>query len=169
MTLDTRLLAYLDDVPPPLAESEGEDDDGESSRELAAMDAFLNSRAAQFWGYREYIDQLSPFSTQQGVKGAEFNRVLVVLDDEESRHFQFSYDKYWGIRPLSENDLENQQAGKDTVIDRTRRLFYVCCTRAMTDLAVVFFSREPALAREQVQAAGIFSPDAIHAIDDLPI
>lgn len=169
MTLDARLIAYLDDVPPPPAEAEDEDDDGESSREIAAMDSFLNCRVAQFWGYREYIEEQSPFSTQQGIKGAEFNRVLVVLDDDESRHFQFSYDKYWGIRPLSENDLEKQRLGKETVIDRTRRLFYVCCTRAMTDLAVVYFSDDPVNARAHVQAAGVFSADAIHAIEDLAV
>jgi DNA helicase-2/ATP-dependent DNA helicase PcrA len=167
MTLDARVLAYLDDIPQPQAEQEGEDDDGESGRELAAMDAFLKCRAAQFWGYREYIDEQSPFSTQQGVKGAEFNRVLVVLDDEESKHFQFSYDRYWGVRALSDGDLKNQRVGKETVIERTRRLFYVCCTRAMTDLAVVFFSSDPALARDHVQRAGIFQDGAIHTLQDL--
>lgn len=121
----------------------------------------------QFWGYRDYLDDLSPFSTQQGVKGAEFERVLMVLDDEESRHYQFSYDKYWGVQPLSDNDFEAQRAGKETVIDRTRSLFYVCCTRAMTDLAVVYFSADPTLARARVQAAGIFNPDSILSLADL--
>jgi hypothetical protein len=166
-TLDVRILAYLDDVSPPPTENEEEDDDGESSRELAAMDAFLKCRSAQFWGYREYIDEQSPFSTQQGVKGSEFNRVLVVLDDEESRHFQFSYEKYFGVRALSDSDLENQQAGKETVIDRTRRLFYVCCTRAMTDLAVVFFCNDLAAAEEKVRASGLFMQNSVHTAIDL--
>ena len=64
---------------------------------------------------------------------------MVVLDDEESRYNLFSYGKYFGIVPLSEGDQENIAQAVDSMLDRTRRLFYVCCSRAVKDLAVVFF------------------------------
>ena len=70
----------------------------ELHKEIAAMEAFLTCPAVQFWGYRTYVNEESPFSTQQGIKGAEFKRVLVVLDDDEGTHVQFSYDKYLGIK-----------------------------------------------------------------------
>jgi DNA helicase-2/ATP-dependent DNA helicase PcrA len=85
--------------------------------------------------------------------------VLVILDDEEGTHMQFSYEKYLGIKPLSPRDQENIQEGKETSVERTRRLFYVCCTRALSDLAVVLFSADAGLAEQRVRAMNIF-PDA---------
>ena len=161
VTLDPRILAYLDNAQAEPDEEGGEVDDDDASQELTAMDAFLACPAKQFRGFRHYVQQQSPFSTQQGIKGAEFNRVLVVLDDEESKHFQFSYDKYFGVKELSPRDLENIRDDIETTIDRTRRLFYVCCTRALKDLVVVYFSTEPAVAEESVRASGIFPHHAI--------
>lgn len=161
VNLDPRLLPYLDDAPPAVNEEEEEGADEEASREVTAMDAFLACPAEQFRGFRHYVQEQSPFSTQQGVKGAEFERVLVVLDDDEGTHVQFSYDKYFGVKEPSRSDLENIRDGKETTVDRTRRLFYVCCTRALKDLVVVYFSTEPAAAERQVRASGIFPDDAI--------
>jgi DNA helicase-2/ATP-dependent DNA helicase PcrA len=83
------------------------------------------------------------------------------------RHVQFSYDKYFGIKPLSARDEDNIREGKETSVERTRRLFYVCCTRALADLAVVLFSTEVGTAERQVRATGIFPEDAIHTLADL--
>ena len=71
---------------------------------------FMQCQAPELWGYRKYIERLSPFATQQGIKGAEFDKVLVVVDDEESRFRTFSYNKYFGVTPLSERDHENVAA-----------------------------------------------------------
>ncbi|MET4632081.1 superfamily I DNA/RNA helicase, partial [Bradyrhizobium sp. I1.8.5] len=114
-----------------------------------------------------YVNKESPFSTQQGIKGAEFDRVLVVLDDDEGTHVQFSYDKYLGIKPLSDREEANRREGKETTVDRTRRLFYVCCTRALKDLVVVLFTADVAAARRQIAALGLFPPDAIHLEDEI--
>ncbi|WP_333594803.1 hypothetical protein, partial [Anaerospora hongkongensis] len=35
---------------------------------------------------------------------------------------------------------ENEIQGKETTIDRTRRLFYVTCSRAIDSLAIIFYS-----------------------------
>ncbi|MEV9638949.1 ATP-dependent helicase, partial [Burkholderia pseudomallei] len=104
----------------------------------------------------------SPFSTQQGIKGAEFERVLVILDDDEGTHAQFSYEKYLGIKPLSARDQANLRAHKETAVERTRRLFYVCCTRALKDLIVVLFTDAIEAAKHQVVALGLFPEEAIH-------
>ncbi|WP_341809962.1 hypothetical protein [Paraburkholderia tuberum] len=47
------------------------------------------------------------------------------------------------------------------MLDRTRRLFYVCCSRAVKDLAVVLFAADVAAARAAVIEAKLF-PDASH-------
>ncbi|MFG8567674.1 ATP-dependent helicase, partial [Pseudomonas paraeruginosa] len=104
----------------------------------------------------------SPFWTQQGIKGAEFDRVLVVLDDAESTHAQFSYEKYLGLTPPSRTDQERIEAGEETTMDRTRRLFYVSCTRALKDLAVVLFTAEPERAEAHIRQLGLFEDEAIH-------
>jgi DNA helicase-2/ATP-dependent DNA helicase PcrA len=131
------------------------------------MEAFLACPASQFWGYYKYINDESPFSTQQGIKGAEFERVLVILDDDEGTHVQFSYEKYLGIKPLSARDQANVREGKDTAVERTRRLFYVCCTRALKDLIVVLFTGEIEAARRQVVQLGLFTEEAICLEADL--
>lgn len=170
--LDPRVLSYLH-LPAPVdvedgddAEDEDEDDGEDLTKEVSAMDAFLACPASQFWGYYNYVNEDSPFSTQQGIKGAEFERVLVVLDDDEGTHVQFSYDKYLGIKPLSDRDQENRREGKETSVERTRRLFYVCCTRAMKDLVVVLFTSDVAAAQRQITALGLFPADAIHLEGD---
>jgi len=127
----------------------------------AAMVALLASPVRQMWGYDQYIKAESPFATQQGVKGAQFKRVLVILDDEESSYNIFSYEKYWGIAPLSKTDSDNIAAGKDTVISRTRRLFYVSCSRAVRDLAVIFFVSNMAAARTAVASMAIFREEDV--------
>ncbi|KRA97949.1 ATP-dependent DNA helicase PcrA [Devosia sp. Root685] len=167
MSLDPRLTSYLGlPVAEPEADenAEDEEEDGEqddTDREVLAMDRYLACPASQFLGYRRYTQQLSPFSTHQGIKGAEFERVLVVLDDDEGTHVQFSYDKYFGVKPPSKTDLRNLEEGKETAVERTRRLFYVCCTRALKDLVVVYFSSDPALAERKVRDAGIFPDEDI--------
>lgn len=168
LILDYRLASYLDPqaLPPtPSAEEADEDEekeDDDSEREIASMDAFLSCPAAQLLPYQTYISERSPFWTQQGIKGAEFDRVLVVLDDAESTHFQFSYEKYLGLKPLSDIDLKHIEAGEETTVDRTRRLFYVSCTRALKDLAVVLFTADPEKAEVRVRNLGLFEGGSIH-------
>jgi len=72
-----------------------------------------------------YRQELSPYSTQHGVKGAEFDNVFVVLDNGRWNQYNFKY--------LFENT-----AGKESVIERTRKIFYVACSRAKDNLVVYF-------------------------------
>ena len=61
----------------------------------------------------------------------------------------------------SDTDMENLAEGKDSVMDRTRRLFYVCCSRATKDLAIVMFVQDIENAREKISETGIFESDDI--------
>lgn len=149
VSLDDRFAGYL-------ADGGAGADEEEAGAEQAAVNAFLDCVATELWGYREYIEDQSPFATQQGVKGAEFARVLVILDDEEGDYNLFSYGKYFGISPLSATDQKHIEDGTDSVLGRTRRLFYVCCSRAFQDLAVVLFVPDVAAARAAIEARGLF-------------
>lgn len=79
-----------------------------------------------------YRQELSPYSTQHGVKGAEFDNVFVVLDNGRWNQYNFKY--------LFENT-----AGKASVIERTRKIFYVACSRAKDNLVVYYPSNEPSV------------------------
>lgn len=126
---------------------------------------FMQCDAAELWGYRRYIEKLSPFATQQGIKGAEFDKVIVVVDDQEGRTNTFSYGKYFGVTPLSDTDRDHQEAGRDSVIGRTRRLFYVCCSRALSDLAVVIFADDKEKMRDALLEKAFFEPECVQVFD----
>jgi DNA helicase-2/ATP-dependent DNA helicase PcrA len=161
--LDDRFIVYLDGT----AGDDEEEDLEEGTRESTSINSFLDCAVTELLGYREYIEHQSPYATQQGVKGAEFQRVLVVLDDEESAYNQFSYGKFFGTTALWDTDRKNAAEGKDTIVARTRRLFYVCCSRAVHDLAVILFVPDPAGALAAVIAKGFFRREDIHSLDDL--
>ncbi|WP_204308940.1 hypothetical protein, partial [Klebsiella oxytoca] len=50
----------------------------------ATMAKFFNCSAQELWPYERYVSEVSPYATQHGVKGAQFERVMVVMDEEES-------------------------------------------------------------------------------------
>lgn len=114
--------------------------------------------------YDRYVRGVSQFDTHQGVKGREFPRVMVVVSDEEARGFMFAYDKLFETKAKSKTDIENEAAGKETTIDRTRRLFYVTCSRVEQSLAVVYYTAEPTLARDAMIRQEWFEPGEIELI-----
>ena len=76
----------------------------------------------------------------------------------------FAYDKLFATKAKSKTDLENEAAGKETTIDRTRRLFYVTCSRAEQSLAVVYYTADPTLARDAMIRQEWFEPGEIELI-----
>ncbi|RKQ89417.1 DNA helicase-2/ATP-dependent DNA helicase PcrA [Mycolicibacterium mucogenicum 261Sha1.1M5] len=92
---------------------------------------------SEFAAYLEYRSGRAEFDTQQGVKGLEFPRVIVILSDAEARGKLYQYDRYVAETEGASARLETQIADKETVADRTRRLFYVSCTRAKNSLAII--------------------------------
>ncbi|MBF0164812.1 MAG: ATP-dependent helicase [Magnetococcales bacterium] len=160
--MDDRIINIItDNMTGEMLSGDGDYDEGDGDKMIQAIEAFLNCPASQLWPYHRYVEGASPFSTQHGVKGAEFKRVLVVLDDEEGKHNQYSFDRLLGIADPSPTDIKNKIEGKETSIDRTRRLFYVCCSRARKDLAVVLFTQDVGVARQKIVSSGILNESAI--------
>ena len=144
------LFGIPDVFVPILSDGDGQEGDTESVVASAdddrnsAIDAWrkaLSVRFSQFEAYVEYISGRSRFGTHQGIKGLQFPRVMVILDDKEARGFMFSYDKMLGGKALSKRDKKNRLEGKETSVDRTRRLFYVTCSRAEQSLAVIVYTQ----------------------------
>jgi DNA helicase-2/ATP-dependent DNA helicase PcrA len=136
---------------------------GERTREV--LDAFMACDVHELDGYLRYVRRESPYSTQHGTKGAEFPNVIVLLDDSEGTLPAHSYDKLLGLAELSDTDRRNKASGKDTTVDRSRRLLYVCVSRARDELAVVLYATDVDAAILSLKAAGL--ADQPLTVDDL--
>jgi DNA helicase II / ATP-dependent DNA helicase PcrA len=140
-------------------------DDTDLDPVIEAWETALQCPFSRFKEYVKYISKDSMFGTHQGVKGLEFPRVMVILDDEEARGFMFSYEKLFGAKDLSDTDLQNEAQGKETSIDRTRRLFYVTCSRAEKSLAIVAYTKEPRKVKQYALAQNWFDANEIVEIN----
>ncbi len=150
-------------------EVESEPDDSEETFDndpnIDAWDKALSVPFSQLESYVQYISDKSQFGTHQGIKGLQFPRVMVVLDDNEARGFMFSYDKLFGAKAPTSTDKKNEEEGKETSIDRTRRLFYVTCSRAQSSLAVVVYTKEKNKIIDHLQNLKWFDDSEIIEID----
>lgn len=79
---------------------------------------------SQFQMLYDYLEGKTPFSTQHKTKGSEFDNVLVILDNGKWDNYNFE-NLFLG-------------GGKPSVLERTQKIFYVCCTRAKENLAVYY-------------------------------
>jgi DNA helicase-2/ATP-dependent DNA helicase PcrA len=134
-------------------------DDGFEDSEVAKLDLLatsLNAPFSELKNYQEYIEGNARFDTHQGVKGLEFPRVMVIIDDSATRGSSFNYNKLFEIEKKSDTDIQNENEGRETTIDRTRRLLYVTCSRAIDSLAIIYYSSNVDLAEEAIESCGWF-------------
>ena len=97
----------------------------DENEKITALRTALSAPFYELERYALYVSDNTRFATHQGVKGLEFPRVMVILDDAQARGFLFSYEKLFGVKAQSDTDEKNAHDGKDTSITRTARLFYV--------------------------------------------
>ncbi len=95
--------------------------------------------ARQFAKIHKYVNDKTPFSTKHGTKGEEYDHVLVVIDDK--LWFQYSFNQY-----IEGNKSKNIQR-----YNRTENLFYVVCSRARINLAVLWLSEVSELAEARLK------------------
>jgi DNA helicase-2/ATP-dependent DNA helicase PcrA len=157
---DTLKAALAAKQAAPAEAPDAEDADPVNER-IAALIDFLDCPFSEIAPYAAYVGHRAPFDTHQGVKGLEFERVMVLMDDGEARGFLFGYDKLLGAKARTAADINNAQEGKETSLDRTRRLFYVTCSRARSSLALVAYSPDPAAVRAHVIANEWFAADEV--------
>lgn len=141
--------------------NEENEDQSERMKKLKAWDQALTAPFSQVIAYHSYIMGDSTFATHQGIKGLEFSNVMAIVDDEETKGFLFSYDKLFGVKELTKTDIENESEGKDSSNSRTRRLFYVICSRAKESLAVVLYTNDTSGAKQFAIHNGWFDESEI--------
>jgi len=111
---------------------------------------------AQFLSLYRYLEGLTPFSTQHKTKGDEFDNVLVIMDN--GKWFMYNFDKL-----LNEIGKPGSSPPSDAgILERTRKLFYVCCTRSRENLAIFFSSPSPAVL---AGANVLFGSDSVIKLD----
>lgn len=76
-----------------------------------------------------------PFSTQHKTKGLEYNNVMVILKSN------------WANYDFASLFYDNGK--KESIVQRTKKLFYVCCTRAKECLVVYY----PSASNQVVEGA----------------
>ena len=94
-----------------------------------------NLKFSIFQNLYYYLEGFLPFSTQHKIKGLEYNNVLVLLDNGNWNDYNFEYlfDKNIEIKLPS-----SKQKNYSKIENRTRKLFYVCCTRAKENLVIFY-------------------------------
>jgi DNA helicase-2/ATP-dependent DNA helicase PcrA len=103
----------------------------------------------------KFIDESTPFATKHGVKGAEFENVLVIFGRGWNQ-YNFNQFLEWAGSP------HNIPSDRLDAYERNRNLFYVVCSRPRKRLAVLF--------TQSISPAAIttlsrwFGSEAIHAL-----
>ena len=151
---DNNLFIVPDLIDDALDIAESEDDET-----VLAWEKALDLSLSEYKAYDDYVNDRTMYATHQGVKGLEFPRVLVLIDDHDAKGNLFNYERLFEVEPLSKTDEKNIEEGRETSIDRTLRLLYVTCTRAKHSLALLMYTSNPKKAKATALAKGWFNDD----------
>lgn len=102
----------------------------EMPRPLAEAEKLRPIAYPEIKALKAFLDGSSPFETKHGVKGAEFENVLVVV----GRGWNL-YNFNQMLELASEADIPDDRIA---TFERNRNLFYVACSRPKTRLAILF-------------------------------
>ena len=133
-----------------------ENDDHQRDKGDWLADEFFEMDCSEIGPYVDFLDEKSPFSTQHGSKGEEYQNVLVMIDDIEASWNTYSFGKT--LTPCTAGNATARQA------ELTRKLAYVCFSRAEENLRILFFSLEPENAGQELIEQGLFTKGQISYI-----
>jgi DNA helicase-2/ATP-dependent DNA helicase PcrA len=114
--------------------------DGYIEKHVEIFDNVKLLPLSQLRAYYDYYNEFSAYSTQHGIKGAEFDNVLVIMENGGWNNYNFKY--YF------------ENTGKETVVARTERIFYVCCSRAIENLIIYYPSPTPQIISQAKRLFG---------------
>ena len=127
----------------------------EMPRALMELNKLRSVQYREIVSLCRYLSGHSPFETKHGVKGAEFENVLVVVGRGWNR---YNFNEMLELARDGANIPDNKRAS----FERNRNLFYVTCSRPKTRLAVLFTQELSAAAIET--ASNWFGADNIEAV-----
>lgn len=118
-------------------------------------DDLMKVNYSEFILINDYIENHTPYSTKHGVKGAEYNNVLVVIDDASWNQYKF-------------NDVFSSNKSNQGRFDRTLNLLYVCCSRAKDKLTLLSLSQMDSNAMNTItkwfDAENVYDINTLNAI-----
>lgn len=114
----------IDEFEIEIAKAELDEEDAKKKR---FYDALMKIQYSEFILVNNYIENFTPYATKHGVKGAEYENVLVVIDDNSWNQYKF-------------NDVFANNRANQGRYDRTLNLLYVCCSRAENNLTILSLS-----------------------------
>ncbi len=144
--ISERLGAELDRSP---RDEEYEASQHEADKGEWLADEFLQMTTGEIAPLSDFLDQHTPFSTQHGVKGEEYEDVIVVFDDVEAAWNLYSFTKLLTPGVAGSPSSESQE-------QRTRKLAYVCFSRAMVNLRILLFTTDPGPAKSELVRLRLF-------------
>lgn len=148
-----RLCEHLDRAP--RVEAFDEDLHGIDKGDWLA-DSLFKMNSAPIACYADYLANNTAYSTQHGVKGEEYKKVIVVYDDIEAAWNQYSFNKV--LTPLTAGEPTERQRSV------TQKLAYVSFSRAEEDLRVLMFTSDPERARSELINSKLLTPDQISMV-----
>lgn len=125
----------------------------EENRSLSELNNLKAIAYSEIIALTNFLNDSTPFNTKHGVKGAEFENVLVVCG------------RGWNLYDFNKFlEWENQgiPAGKQDSYERYRNLFYVACSRPKKRLCLLFTQELSAIAIATLE--NWFGNDNIQAV-----
>ena len=119
-------------------------------------DALFAMTTSEIAPYASFIAKNTAYSTQHGVKGEEYPKVMVVYDDVEAAWNLYNFGKT--LTPATAGVPTDGQRG------RGQRLAYVSFSRALEDLRVLFFAADPEAARQELIDKKLLVPEQIEIV-----
>jgi DNA helicase-2/ATP-dependent DNA helicase PcrA len=129
--------------------------EGEQSSSIKRLSGLRKIPYSEVVALAKFVNDHTPFSTKHGVKGAEFENVIVVAG-RGWNHYDFNKLLEWLEDPAS-------VPADRTTYDRNRNLFYVACSRPKKRLAVLFTQKlsDAALTR----LGKLFGQESVQAFE----
>lgn len=117
-------------------------------------DHFFEMGTNELQAYCDFIQENTAYSTQHGVKGEQYPNVLVVFDDIEAAWNHYSFTKL-----LTPNTSGEPTEGQ---LERSRKLAYVCFSRAEVNLRILLFTPDPESAKKELIERKILSEEYVN-------
>jgi len=112
---------------------------------------------SQVTALAQFLEEKTPFSTKHGVKGAQFENVLVV--------FGRGWNQYDFVQFLEWANLKQIPSDEQDAYERNRNLFYVACSRPKARLALLFTQSVTASALATLRKW--FGPNAVQELPSI--
>ena len=119
-------------------------------------DEFLSMSTNELLPYYSFVADHTPLSTQHGSKGEEYEDVLVVFDDIEAGWNMYSFNKL--LTPAVAGD------GTEGQLARSRKLAYVCFSRARMNLRIFLYCPNAKAARAELIGSELLVSEQVQTL-----